>query len=82
MCIPNGNGVPGELMDLNWLQNRINGLDNGCYSAREMFSDSWILFKRQRYYGKWFRQMVEHGCLEGIVVYRKRSDNSLEYKIA
>lgn len=77
----NENGVPREMQIIVLLQQHIDQQQPGVFTLKELFAEYWPHFKRQRYYGRWFKRAVELGYLEGIDIYRKRSDRSWEYVI-
>jgi len=77
----NQNGVINQLQDLSWLGRYIELHSKGRFSVRELFSSLWPKLKRPRYYGRWFKKMVELGSLQGIRISRLRPNNSWEYEI-
>lgn len=74
-------GIPRKMLDRRWVQNLIDRSPRGYYSAKELFGEHWGKFRRQRYYGKVFKQMILSGKLSGIRVNKQRTNKSWEYEV-
>jgi hypothetical protein len=77
----NQKGVPKQMQDFAMIKDHISGQDKGKYTLKQLFAKYWPYFKRQRYYGRWFKRALERGLIEGIRLSRKRSDKSWEYEV-
>lgn len=74
-------GIPRKMLDRRWVQNLIDRSSPGYYSAKELFGPHWREFRRQRYYGKVFKQMILSEKLSGIRVNKQRTNKSWEYEV-
>lgn len=75
------NGMPIDLSDPVLLQAIIDGHEPGLFTLKEMFSEQWPHFKRQRYYGKVFKNGVQQGLITGVYINKQRSNRSWEYRV-
>jgi hypothetical protein len=77
----NCNGVPAQMQDCAFLEAYFLALEPGIYTLKVAFGPLWTRFKRQRYYGRWFKNEFNLGNIAHIHFVGKRSDGSLEYSI-